>query len=75
MLYYKVKKFADNVHLYSRGRYHILIENELYTPAEYKKLCKVYNIDLESIYFKQVNINKNKTHWFFGARFAENKED
>lgn len=81
MKYYRVKTESDNHrimkkdkngYLYFDG---ILIGGELYTEKEYKKLLSsVYGITENNNIFEEVHINKNNTHFFFGARF-ENKEN
>lgn len=71
MKYYRVKKEYDNKTRYTWNNKHqgvsngILVANELYTPSEFRKIanCKSW--------FEEVEVNKNKTHWFFGARFAD----
>ena len=73
MLYYRVKPEFDNR---TKFRYvgnklkesGILIGNELYTPAERQKIAN------SSMYFEEVRIPQRNTHWFFGARFENNKE-
>lgn len=70
MKYYKVKPEYDNKTRYtwnnkkqgvSNG---ILIANELYTPAEFRKIANC------PAWFDVVEIPKSKIYWFFGARFA-----
>lgn len=66
MMYYKVKPEYDNV--YKNPKIHngdILIGNELYTKKEFNKLPFKY-----AGAFERVEIPKNKTYFFFGARFA-----
>ena len=78
MLYYQVRKEFDNapkIHCRSGRTLHryksdIWIENELYTPGEINKLKK-QGIEINYRYFNIVDIPKNKTYFFFGARFAE----
>ena len=70
MKYYKVKPEYDNKTRYklncgqlvSDG---ILIANELYTEKEYQRLAN-YNG-----WFEEIDINKNNTYFFFGARFQK----
>jgi hypothetical protein len=77
MLYYRVKKEYDNkqkINIKSgRNLYHykndIWIADELYTPGELQKLKK-NGIIVNDNYFDTIAINKNKTYFFFGARFA-----
>lgn len=74
MRYYRVKPEYDNVTKYTAKNNGavkadgILVANELYTPAEYNKLCKHLN---GSWMFDIIDISRKKTYWFFGARFAE----
>lgn len=80
MIYYRVKPEFDNrakVHRdYGKTRYHykydIFIANELYTPSEIE-LMRKKKIKLFNNMFDEIEIPKNKTYFFFGARF-ENKE-
>lgn len=69
MLYYKVKPEYDNYarlketrkgYLVNDG---ILVANELFTPTERNKMANSDNC------FILVNVNKNRTYFFFGARF------
>lgn len=74
MLYYKVKKEYDNkpVNPYIKDD-NFLVAGELITGAELKKLIKnglIHYINYEK-FFDVVNINKNKTYFFFGARYYE----
>lgn len=72
MLYYRVKPEYDG---YSKFEYvgntykvksdSVLVGEELYTPAERKKIA---NADK---FFEEVNISQRKTYWFFGARFED----
>lgn len=61
MKYYRVKPIFDN---YKKNTTDIFVGNELYTENEVNKLDCVYK-DM----FDIVEINKNNTHFFFGARF------
>ena len=73
MLYYKVKPSADQFVI--DKNFNILIANELYTVKEFGKIR--YNfmkmgrgtIELKNK-FDLIDIPKNKTYFFFGARFA-----
>lgn len=77
MIYYKVKKDYDNF-VYSKNN-DFFIENELYTEKEIEKIknkfIKKYPRS-QSFYdiFDIVEINKNKTYFFFGARFVDPKK-
>lgn len=67
MKYYKVKPEFDQKQRFSKSGkgYSIFIANELYTERELKKIGA-----LHYPYFDIVDIPKQKTHFFFGARFA-----
>lgn len=73
MLYYRVKPQYDNyIRYYERPNHTlkengILVANELYTE---KERAKIMNGDW---FFEKVNINKNKTYFFFGVRFSQEK--
>ena len=60
MKYYKVKKEADQKR---RKDGSIYVADELYTEKEAEKL------NLNTDFMQPVNINKNRTYFFFGARF------
>jgi hypothetical protein len=69
MLFYKVKPEYDNVRfVFKNNSSGFLVGNELFTPIE-AALLPSKLIDKAC---DLVNIKKNNTHWFFGARF-ENK--
>lgn len=72
MVYYRVKPQADQTQIYNqRGKYlDFLIANELYTQSEYNKLIAKSKFKIENK-FEQIEIPKNKTYFFFGARFTE----
>lgn len=68
MIYHKVLPQYDNKVRYKWRRGQgvpdsILVANELYTEAEFKKIANC------PAWFEQVEIPKNKTYWCFGARF------
>ena len=63
MTYYRVKKEYDNKVKSIKG-YDIYIANELYTEKEAEKQ------KINKNYCELVEIPKNKTSFFFGARFA-----
>ena len=74
MTYYKVKKqFNDKQLLKKNGSvwnyYGFLIPNELYTEKEILRLQKNH-VNISFDYFDPVDIPKNTTYFFFGARFA-----
>ena len=60
MKYYKVKKEADQKR---RKDGSIYIAEELYTEKEAEKL------NLNTDFMQLINVNKNSTYFFFGARF------
>ena len=65
MKYYKVKGEADQTPRIMNGkRSSILIGQELYTPAEYRKVGNRPEL------FEVVNVKKTDTFFMFGARFA-----
>jgi hypothetical protein len=71
MTYYRVKPEYDNKKRYTwNNKGHgvpdgtILIANELYTPAEFRKIANC------PAWFDVVDIPKSKIYFFFGARFA-----
>jgi len=80
MTYYKVLPQFDQAQVLKarrNGKLYIdrfLIANELYTPAEYHKLLKGADfrgcgIKDNTIIFEKIEASKNKTYFFFGARF------
>ena len=79
MLYYRVKKSVDMLlhdekYIYSsNGRVKCtgdsLIPGELYTPHERAKIANCYS------FFEPVLISKQKTYFFFGARFPFHNEE
>lgn len=74
MTYYRVKKqFNDKQLLKKSGKgwsyYSFLIPNELYTQKEIEKLQK-NQVNISFDFFDPVEIPKNTTYFFFGARFA-----
>ena len=71
MTYYRVKPEYDNKKRYiwnNKGQGvpdgTILVANELYTPAEFRKIANC------PAWFDVVEIPKSKIYFFFGARFA-----
>lgn len=78
MKYYRVKQEYDNV--YYSNDFDFLIGNELFTEKEFYDaeqafLIKCRNRNSATEKFRQmfdvVNINKNDTYFFFGARFSD----
>ena len=74
MLYMRVKEKADQFII--DKNFNILIANELYTIREFEKIrynfMKMSDSTVElKDKFNLVDIPKNKTYFFFGARFAD----
>ena len=65
MKYAKIKEYKE---IYTKTRHTTLIKGELYTITELKKLRDYYGIELNKDY-EIVDIPKQKTSFFFGARF------
>lgn len=61
MKFYKVKKEADQKR---NAKINLYVADELFTEKEVKKYS------LNENYLEVVEVPKNKTYWFFGARFA-----
>ena len=78
MKYYRVRSDFDGVQVLKMGRKGLkidreLIANELYTPAELKRLtygATFRGVKDDAIIFDPVEISRKQTYWFFGARFA-----
>lgn len=76
MTYYRVKPEYDNT-TYTRidkrtGKrmYHgFLVANELYTLKELERMRNDGVSGLWDRKFEPVEVKKNRTYWFFGARF------
>ena len=68
MTYYKVKKSADQTRK-NVNKTDILVANELYTKKELEKFAPVQSVYVKN-YFDEVQVSKNKTYFFFGARFS-----
>ena len=72
MKYYRVRPEFDN---FTAGRNYYLVGNELYTPAELRRLEARYNayyrnhINFSRI-FEEVEVSKRSVYFFFGARFS-----
>lgn len=67
MIYYRVRKEFDNFP--QNPRIHdgnILVGGELFTEKEFNKLPYVY-----AGAFERIDIPRNQTYWFFGARFQK----
>lgn len=67
MKYYKVKsKYQGTAIWNDKGRMiGELIENEIYTPAEYAKL----NVVGKAHIFEEIEWSRQQTYWCFGARY------
>lgn len=69
MIYYRVRKEFDNFPQNPRIRDgNILIGGELLTEREFNKLPYIY-----AGAFERIDIPRNQTYWFFGARFQKEK--
>lgn len=73
MKYYKVRPEFDNKQVARNGHY--LVGNELYTPAELRKLEARYNAYYRTPLnfmrmFEEVEVSKRSVYFFFGARFS-----
>ena len=70
MKYYKVKPEYDNKARYKWNNHgqgvrdSILVANELYTLAEFRKIANCQE------WFQEVEVPKSKVYFFFGARFS-----
>lgn len=69
MKYYKVNTSADQTRK-NVNKCDILIANELYTEKEVIKFTPLNSVYVKN-YFTEVEISKNKTYFFFGARFSK----
>ena len=73
MKYYKVRSEFDNKRVARNGYY--LVGNELYTPAELRRLETNYNVYYRNPMnfmrmFEEVEVSKRTVYFFFGARFS-----
>lgn len=66
MKYYKVKEIANQIPLKHKGWF--LIANELWTVKEFEKIELTQSRN-KFEYVELIEISKNKTYFFFGARF------
>lgn len=70
MKFYRVKIEGK---IFRRAAYMQTIRNELFTEKEVEKYSKPdkhgYRMKLE--WLEPVEVSRNKTHWLFGARFAD----
>jgi len=66
MVYYKVKPEYDQRPT-NKG---VLVANELYTFKEWQKLRDSAGRKIPlKLCFEEIEVSKNKTYFFFGARF------
>jgi hypothetical protein len=70
MKYYKIKQIADQLPLYKKSGW-FLIANELWTEKEFNKITLSDSNKNKFDYVEQIEISKNKTYFFFGARFIQ----
>lgn len=73
MKYYKVRPEFDNKRVTRNGYY--LVGNELYTPAELRRLETRYKAYYRnpmnfSRMFEEVEVSKRTVYFCFGARFS-----
>lgn len=84
MLFFKVKSQFDNTVI--NKKFDILVKDELYTAKEVEKVMIAWNNrynytstprpitiakrDCFFRMFERVEVKKNRTYWFFGARYA-----
>ena len=64
MKYFKI--IADKT-IYTRTKHLTLIKDELYTPAEFKKIHQTFGLAKDEDY-TIIDIPKSQTCFFFGAR-------
>ena len=77
MVYFKVKKEADQIPVYRPKKHGYivrqnLIANELYTQKELEELCEDCGLNFDKFstkHFKLIQISSRNTYIFFGARF------
>ena len=69
MLYYKVTQ-PDK--LFCFNGYMQTVANELFTPAEFRKLNKPdkHGCRLREEWVRPVFVSRKRTYWMFGARFS-----
>ncbi len=65
MKYFKVKPEADQTKISANG---ILVKNELYTTNDILLCSRLPLFDMR--HFDEIEVNKNDTYFFFGARFC-----
>ena len=70
MKFYRVKVGGK---IFRRATYMETVVNELFTPKEVEKYSKPdkYGCKMRLDWLEPVEISRNKTHWLFGARFAD----
>ena len=64
MKYFKI--ITDKT-IYTRTKHLTLIKDELYTPAEFKKIHQTFGLTKDEDY-TIIDIPKSQTYFFFGAR-------
>lgn len=88
MLYYRVPQSFDNSRVLRRGKDNILrytdiflVGKALYTDREIQKMRATYfetyrrgRFLLRDEIFEPVQVSKKKVYWFFGFRFADDKD-
>lgn len=70
MKFFKVKAIADQKRISRPKKDWFLVANELITEKEAEKEGILNTLNK---YAELVEVGKNKTHWFFGCRFANEK--
>ena len=69
MKFYRVKEECDNKNISTPKNVSCyIIARELYTVKEFEKKINKKWLNC----FELVEVSKKATHWFFGARFADN---
>lgn len=70
MKFYRVKVDGK---MFRRNTYIQTIAGELFTAKEVEKYSKPdkYGYKLKLEWLEPIEVSRNKTHWFFGARFAD----
>ncbi len=69
MQYFKVNTNADNTRK-NVNKTDILVKNELYTAKELSKFAPLESLYVQK-YFTAIQVSKNDTYYFFGARFCK----
>ena len=66
-MYYQVKSESDQVRLPLSKTGGILVKHELYTERE----MTIHGLMNMQRHFTKIEVSKNDTHFFFGARFMD----